>query len=131
MPTKTAHPLRQREEATKGVRAQVAAKRKPAKAKPTAAAKKPTHRQDRLTQAWPSKKGREVRKGDTVKLANGLVGTVLGRWSKRVAGKIVPYVTVDITGGVPAKGDFALSTKTGVPRATSPAAEVVHTKPAS
>jgi hypothetical protein len=96
-----------------------------------AAAKKTTNGSGpraRLTTEWLSKKGNEVMPKDTVKLANGLVGQVLGRWTLKKEGRTIPFLTIDITGGGPADGDFAVSTKTGSPRVTSAAADVTHTK---
>lgn len=117
MPTK--HPLRQREEATKSVRAQVAAKRKPA------AAKKPSVRKDRLTLAWLSAKGAEVKPKDKVRTEDGFVLTVLGRWTKVAKdGAKLPYITGTI---VTAPKGATASTKGSKNRAV-PASTVTHAK---
>jgi len=48
----------------------------------------------RLTDKWPSKKGRDVQIKDRVKLADGIVTEVIGRWTKKTKeGKLVPMVT--------------------------------------
>ncbi len=123
--TKTTHPLRQREEATKGVRAAVAAKRKPAAKKPTLA-KKPSVRKDRLTQHWLSAKGAEVKPKDKVRTADGFVLEIIGRWSKRdKAGAVTPFITGRI---VTAPKGATASAKGGSKNRAVEAATVTHVK---
>jgi hypothetical protein len=51
------------------------------------------------TTAWPSKNGREVKKGDEVKMADGDVGVVLGRFTVPTKdGTRVPSVAVRVEG---------------------------------
>jgi hypothetical protein len=116
MTTKPAHPLRQREAATKGVRAKAAAKRKP---------KATGERKDRLTHAWPSAKGREVKPKDKVRTADGFVLSVLGRWTAKKDGKLIPMITGEI---VTAPKGATASAKGGSKNRAVPAATVTHTR---
>jgi hypothetical protein len=118
--TATKHPLRQREEATKSVRAKVAAKRKPT------ATKKPSVRKDRLTQHWLSAKGAEVKPKDKVRTKDGFVLTVLGRWSKKSKdGGVVPFITGTI---VTAPKGATATAKGGSKNRAVPASDVTHTR---
>ncbi len=102
-----------------------AAAKKPSKAK--AAATKPrgtgngSGPSDRLTTEWLSAKKRDVKVKDEVKLSNGAVIVIIGRWTRRAKdGSLTPMVTGHIVSGAPdgkKKGD----------RHNAIAAEVTHT----
>jgi hypothetical protein len=67
----------------------------------------------RLTDTWPSAKGKDVAVKDTVKTKDGTSISCVGRWTKKTAKGNVPMIT-----GVTSDGT----------RKNSPAAEVTHTK---
>jgi hypothetical protein len=74
----------------------------------------------RLTDVWMSSKKKDVKVKDEVTV-NGVVITVIGRWTKRKGDQFVPMVTGRIVSGVPAgkkKGD----------RHNAIAAEATHVK---
>jgi hypothetical protein len=109
------HPARVKDEAVKAVtgkgkgstKAKPAAKRETGNAAP------------RLTDEWLSAKKRDVLVKDEVKLPNGAVIAIVGRWTKKTAKGNVPMVTGRIVSGAPdgkSKGD----------RLNAVAAEVTH-----
>ncbi|MHB8240685.1 MAG: hypothetical protein ACYDHN_01720 [Solirubrobacteraceae bacterium] len=118
------HPVRAKDEA---VRATTGKGKKPSKAKPAA---KPAAKARgagngsgpvaKLTTEWLSTKKRDVKVKDEVKLPNGAVITIIGRWTRRAKdGSLTPMVTGHIVLGAPdgkKKGD----------RHNAVAAEVTH-----
>ena len=69
----------------------------------------------RLTHQWSSKRGKDVKVGDSVTLGDGAAMRCVGRWTKRKGGELIPMVT-----GVVASGEGKGA------RRNSPAAEVTH-----
>jgi hypothetical protein len=125
---KLPHPSRVKDEAVKAVTGKQPAKRRTGKPKATAAAR-------RVTSAWPSAKGREVNIGDTVRTAEGVVLTVLSRWTRQPkSGEKIPCITGRIE-SVPAG---AATVMTAVPgagrkrgsgdRLAAESASLTHTK---
>ena len=91
------------------------------KAKPAASKGKPKGPVARLTETWNSARGKDVKVKDLVKMKDGTIIEVIGRWTKKSAKGNVPMVTGKIVSGAPdgkAKGD----------RQNAAAAEVTHTK---
>ncbi len=93
------------------------------KAKPAAAKSRGTGNGSgpvkRLTHEWVGKDKKDVKVGDHVKLPDGIVMNVIGRWTKRKGDQLVPMVTGRILTGEN-KG-----TKKGE-RKNAVAAEVTH-----
>jgi hypothetical protein len=115
------HPARAKDEAVKAVTGKG---KKPSKAKPAAKARGAGNGSGplaKLTTEWLSTKKRDVKVKDQVKLTNGVVITIIGRWTRRAKdGSLTPMVTGHIVSGAPdgkKKGD----------RHNAVAAEVTHT----
>jgi hypothetical protein len=113
------------------------AARRGTKAKAKPAAKKPASTGGpvaRLTDEWLSAKGKDVKVGDRVKLPDGIVIDVIGRWTRKSAKGNVPMVTGHIVSipvgaalaSVPATGNRS-GKKVG-DRHNAVAAEATHVK---
>lgn len=110
---KMTHPARAKDEAVKAVTGKGKSKAKAAKPRGTGNDSGPTKR---LTDEWLSAKKRDVQVKNQVKLPNGTVIDVIGRWTKRKGDRLIPMVTGRIVSGEGQKGD----------RKNAIAAEVIH-----
>jgi hypothetical protein len=94
--------------------------------KPARAAKKASPGPKRLTLAWTSAKGAEVKPKDRVRTSDGFVLSVLGRWSKKLkTGEVVPYVTGEI---IKAPAGAVASVKGGSKNRAVAASDVTHAR---
>lgn len=88
---KMTHPARAKDEAVKAVMGKGSTKAKPAaKSRGAGNGSGPTKR---LTMEWVSAKGKDVQVKDQVKLPDGIVIEVIGRWTKRKGDQLIPMVT--------------------------------------
>jgi hypothetical protein len=111
------HPVRAKDEAVKAVtgKGKKPSKAKPAKARGAGNGSGPTKR---ITMEWLSAKKKDVAVKDEVTV-DGVVLTIIGRWTKRKGDALIPMVTGRIVSGAPdgkKKGD----------RHNAVAAEVTH-----
>jgi len=126
------HPVRQKDAAVKAAagkgstKAKPAAKKVPAKPRSAGNASGPVAR---LTDKWPSKKGRDVQIKDVVKTRDNITIEVIGRWTRRKGDQLIPCVTGHIVSFGAAKTDPTEGGKgrTIGDRMNAVAAEVTHT----
>jgi hypothetical protein len=108
------------------VKARDAAKKPTAKKRSTGNGSGPAQR---LSNEWPSAKGKDVAVKDLVRMADGTVIEVIGRWTKRKGDALVPMITghiVKFPAGATASAE-GKGKKVG-DRQNAVAAEVTHTK---
>ncbi|HEY3959607.1 MAG TPA: hypothetical protein VGL68_03755 [Solirubrobacteraceae bacterium] len=100
------------------------------KEKPASKPKSTGNAVERLTNEWPSAKGKDVKVKDRVKAADGTVIDVIGRWTKKAAKGNVPMVTGHVVsfGGKATEDTSGGKRKTVGDRLNAVAAEMTHTK---
>lgn len=88
---KMTHPARAKDEAVKAATGKGSTKAKlAAKTRGAGNGSGPTKR---LTMEWLAAKGKDVQVKDQVKLPDGIVIEVIGRWTKRKGDQLIPMVT--------------------------------------
>jgi hypothetical protein len=119
-------PLKQKAEALAAASGKQPPKAKAPKKRSTGNSSGPVQR---LSNAWPSSKGKDVAVKDTVRMADGTVIEVIGRWTRRKGDALVPMVTghiVKFSAGATASAE-GKGRKVG-DRQNAVAAECTHTK---
>lgn len=125
-------PLKQKAEALAAASGKQPPKTKAPKKRSTGNGSGPAQR---LSNEWPSSRGKDVSIKDRVRTAEGIVIDVIGRWTKKTASGNVPMVTGNIVslpaGATVAAGDTKRSDAKGRSkgdRQNAVAAEVTHAK---